>query len=282
MNSPVEVISDICAKGKQPTRANILAYEEMAKKLPQVKIPPKHYIHGGMYAREITIPKGTLITGQIYKFDHLDIMISGDITVSTENGERKRITGYHCFMGESGKKRAGYAHEDTTWITVHPFGEDFSDDGETIQRFLTANNFEELNEFNRLVNIKDYGLVLSEVNMTKEEVRSQSENTDDMTDLPSGFDYCYTKKSTINGLGFFCKKTLHKGDIICPARINGKRTIAGRYVNHALTANANMDILDNRDVMLVANRTIEEGEEITINYRRMLKQRLIKGDLCQE
>ena len=97
--SAVSVIDDICAGSKVINRNKILQYEEFAKAQPQIEIPVTHYIHGGMYVREITIPKDTLITGQIYKFDHFDIMISGDVTVSTDTGERTRFTGYNCFKG---------------------------------------------------------------------------------------------------------------------------------------------------------------------------------------
>ena len=72
MIAALKVIDDICVGGKLPNRKNILAFEEIAKTMPQVEIPVKHHIHGGMYGREITIPKGTILTGQIYKFDHFE------------------------------------------------------------------------------------------------------------------------------------------------------------------------------------------------------------------
>ena len=140
----------LCVGDGRATKEKILAYEVMAKVMPQVDIPVKSTMHGGMYAREITIPKGTFLTGAIYKFDHLDIMISGDITVTTDDGERKRFTGYNFFEGLSGKKRAGYAHEDTTWIGIHPV---VGDDPEEVQKFLTVETFEELAEFEEEVKL---------------------------------------------------------------------------------------------------------------------------------
>jgi len=278
----VAIISSLCGVGKGPTRANILAYEEMAKKLPQLEIPVTHHIHGGMYGREITIPKGSLITGQIYKFDHFDVMISGDITISTETGERKRITGYHCFKGESGKKRAGYAHEDTTWITFHPYGAECSEDGDQIQKFLTAESFEDLDEFIRLVNVSDYGRMVDDMDMTEEQIRSQVENTEDQIAFPEGFDHLHVKDSVIEGVGFFSERNLEKGDVICPSRIDNQRTPAGRFVNHAMSPNAVMVLVDGQNADLVATRNIEAGEEITVNYREVISHRLIRGDLCQE
>jgi len=100
----------------QSTRENIERLEREFMKHPQVEIPVTHQHTGGIYAREITIPAGTILTGRIYKEDHFDVMISGDITVSGDDG-KKRMQGFHVFKGTRGKKRAGYAHEDTRWIT---------------------------------------------------------------------------------------------------------------------------------------------------------------------
>lgn len=111
----------------------------------QVEIPVTHRFSGGIYAREITIPKGTLLTGRIHKFDHFDIMLSGDVTVSTDSGETKRLTGLNIMEGKAGKKRAGYAHEDTHWITFHSAEER---DPNEMYEFLTCASFEELEQFN--------------------------------------------------------------------------------------------------------------------------------------
>lgn len=114
----------------------------------QVSIPVNHMFSGGIYAREITIPKGTLLTGRIHKFDHFDIMLSGDVTVSTDSCEVKRLTGLNIMEGKSGKKRAGYTHEDTHWITFHSAEER---DPEQMYDFLTCGSFEELEDFNLML-----------------------------------------------------------------------------------------------------------------------------------
>lgn len=96
----------------------IEAMEEVMLEHEQVEIPVEHRFVNGMYAREITIPKGTLLTGRVHKFGYVDIMLSGDITVATPDGV-KRLTGVNIMEGVPGRKRAGYAHEDTHWVTVH-------------------------------------------------------------------------------------------------------------------------------------------------------------------
>ena len=279
MNAALKIIDDICEGGKKPNRANILAFEAIAKTMPQIEIPVKHHIHGGMYGREITIPKDTIITGQIYKFDHFDIMISGDVTVSTDTGETKRLTGYNCLKGMSGKKRAGYTHEETVWITFHPFT---GADGDDIQKFITSETFEELALFNTATNQADYESMINSIAMTEEEIRLQVEDQSDMIEMPEGYESIYISKSDLEGNGFYSKTKISAGSIICPSRINGKRTPAGRYVNHALLCNAEM-IFTGDDMDLKATKDIEADEEITINYRNVINLRNIKGDLlCQE
>lgn len=129
-------------------RGKINALELAMLQEDQVPIDVNHRFNGGIYAREITIPKGTLLTGRIHKFDHFDIMLSGDISVSTDTGEVKRLTGLNIMEGKAGKKRAGYAHEDTHWITFHCSEER---NPEEMYEFLTCGSFEELEEFNHLL-----------------------------------------------------------------------------------------------------------------------------------
>ena len=75
----------------------------------QVEIPVEHRFVNGMYAREITIPKGTMLTGRVHKFGYVDIMLSGDITVATPDGV-KRFTGTNIFEGFAGRKRGRDCH----------------------------------------------------------------------------------------------------------------------------------------------------------------------------
>jgi len=241
MEIALNEVSNICSGSKLSNREKILAYEERAKELPQVEIPVTHHIHGGMYGREITIPKGTIITGQIYKFDHFDIMISGDVTVSTDTDKPRRLTGFNIFKGMSGKKRAGYAHEDTRWITFHPYD---CGTGDEIQKMITAETFDELNDFNIEINRGNYHGLVNSIGMTQEEITAQVENKDDQIKLTREYKHLYVADSVIDGKGFFSKFKLKAGLPICPARIKGMRTEAGRYCNHAVFPNAKIVVND--------------------------------------
>ena len=70
------------------------------------------------YAREMMIPKGTLIIGKIHRHQHLNFISKGRVKVFTEFGE-KHLEAPCTFISEVGLKRAVYAEEDTIWTTVH-------------------------------------------------------------------------------------------------------------------------------------------------------------------
>ena len=120
-------------------RSKILAMEEEMRKRPQLVIEPVHYFAHGLYAREITIPKGTLLTGKIHLSEHLNVISKGDISVMTDEGV-KRIVAPATIISKPGIKRIGYAHEDTVWTTIHACSET---DVEKIEAALVCDTFEQ-------------------------------------------------------------------------------------------------------------------------------------------
>lgn len=108
----------ILVGGDGDIRSKVFALEDQVSQMPQVDCPVWNHFSPGLYARKMLIPKGTVLTGAIHKTEHLCI-ISGDITVTTDDGV-KRITDAHAILSSKpGAKRAGFAHEDTYWTTVH-------------------------------------------------------------------------------------------------------------------------------------------------------------------
>lgn len=101
-----------------PTTDGIMKLQEALLSLDQVEIPTLELVSNGLYTREIIIPAGTALVSRVWLEPYIDIMISGDITVVTPEGN-KRYKGYNLFVGTPGRKRAGYAHEDTVWVSVH-------------------------------------------------------------------------------------------------------------------------------------------------------------------
>jgi hypothetical protein len=80
-------------------------------------IDVQHHFAHGVYAREMFMPKGTLVSGKIHKFSQVNILSSGDVSVLTENGEM-RFKAPATIVAPAGSKRLLYAHEDATWTTI--------------------------------------------------------------------------------------------------------------------------------------------------------------------
>ena len=96
----------------------IFELENAMLTMEQLPLDVTHHFSKGVYARQMFIPKGTILTGKLHKHNHLNIMLYGDIEVATQDG-LKRITEPCMFESKAGTKRAGFAHEDTVWITIH-------------------------------------------------------------------------------------------------------------------------------------------------------------------
>jgi quercetin dioxygenase-like cupin family protein len=101
----------------------MIAYGAVKDTLPDCKLT--HYYapidenYGcGTYARQMFIPKGTLIIGKIHRHQHLNFIMQGKVSVSTEFGP-KYFEAPCIFVSEVGLKRAVIAEEDTIWVTVH-------------------------------------------------------------------------------------------------------------------------------------------------------------------
>jgi hypothetical protein len=84
-----------------------------------VTIEPIHHFAKGIYAREIRIPAGTLLTGKIHKTQHLNVISAGYISVYCEGEPVRHVRAPFTFVAEPGTRRVGYAHEDTVWTTIH-------------------------------------------------------------------------------------------------------------------------------------------------------------------
>ena len=287
--------------------------------MPQVEVPVLERYANGIYAREVIIPADTLLTGRIYLDDHFDVMVYGDITVSSDDG-CKRLQGFNMFEGVQGKKRAGYTHAETRWITFCacpdlPAGEHLEhltvlSFAEFVYRlaerpFIAEAELRHLYEGRGMgttdyrswrmgyltgsgkvckedLDHADYQNMLEEYGFDEATVREQSENTADMA-WPGwdggDGDGVTVAASTIEGLGFFASELFESGDDIMLAKVGDYRTPAGRYTNHSGVANA---IMAQRgpDIMLTALRRIKVGDEITVDYRASLRLQGVSP--CQE
>ena len=94
----------------------------------------------GLYARELTIPAGTMIVGKIHKHAHVNNISKGRIVVFTEFGSETLVAPCQ-FVSLPGTKRAVYAETETIWTTYHPTEET---DLEKIESDVIAKNYTDL------------------------------------------------------------------------------------------------------------------------------------------
>ena len=82
------------------------------------KIPINSFFMDGVYVREMTMFKGTVVIGAIHKHLHMCFLLKGHLTVAQESGVVEYIA--PCIIESTpGVKRVLYAHEDSLWYNTH-------------------------------------------------------------------------------------------------------------------------------------------------------------------
>ncbi|UJH72583.1 MULTISPECIES: hypothetical protein [Burkholderia cepacia complex] len=121
-------------------REKVLVLEAELEKLPQADFPVRHHFAPGMYAREITIPKGTVLTGAVHKTQNLAVLSAGRLRLVTDGGTME-ISAPHILTVMPGQKNAAYALEDSVWTNFFPTDET---DPEKLVEILTESRACEL------------------------------------------------------------------------------------------------------------------------------------------
>jgi len=122
------------------------AVEEIEQRmlaLPQISLRVVHHFSDGLYARELHIPAGTVLTGKIHKLRNLNILSAGEISVLTEHGV-VRVKAPFTVVSPPGTKRIAYAHSDCVWTTIHATEET---DVDKIERAFTTDSYPEYLSF---------------------------------------------------------------------------------------------------------------------------------------
>ena len=127
------------------TKVELLEIE--MRKHEQRVIPIRHYFSPGVYAREITIPADTLLTGRVHLYAQLNILSGGEISVLTHEG-MKRVKAPFTIVSPPGTKRVAYAHTECTWTTILATEET---DPELIEALFTVATEQEFLEYQKLI-----------------------------------------------------------------------------------------------------------------------------------
>lgn len=119
------------------------------REMPQIDIPVRHLFSPGVYAREISIPKGAVVTGHIHKYAQLNILSKGVMLLVSDH-ETHRVEAPFTVVSPPGTKRAAWALEDCVWTTIHGTDET---DLEKIEAHFIAKDEAEYLSFCKLLDV---------------------------------------------------------------------------------------------------------------------------------
>lgn len=122
--SDVALISHIPPLSEQGL-ARVRELEAMVLQAPQTTIPTSHVFHAGVYARTITVPAGSVLTGALIKCATV-LILNGHAIVYLGDGSAE-FRGYHVLPAMAGRKQALIALEDTDMTMI------FATDVKTVQ-----------------------------------------------------------------------------------------------------------------------------------------------------
>ena len=133
----------------QEYRNKVFKIQNTLKDLPQEeRMKVTHHFSNGVYGRELFIPAGTIVVGEIHKHENMNVLSQGTLTVATEEGV-KLLKAPYTVVSPPGTKRVGYAVTDCVWTCFHSVGEER--DLEKIESQTIAKTYEELDESKDLI-----------------------------------------------------------------------------------------------------------------------------------
>lgn len=216
-------------------------------------------------------PPNTVIVGAEHKTPYKVRLEKGTIAVNI--GDEIRILTAPFEMDvPAGAKRAGHVFdEELVWVDIYDNPDDCQDIATIEERLyvipecgLMSNRIPK-----QLAEVKsDYELFLTQIGLDQTEVDKIVSIEHDLMEMPKEY-FTALKPSKIHGNGLFATKSFRMWEVVCPCRLNGKRTPGGRFVNHSHKNNL-MPIKIGDDIYAVASQDIYENEELLLNYRDMM------------
>lgn len=236
-------------------------------KLPHVPTTLEHEVQDGLYVRTLHIPAGTLLIGRAHRHGHECCLVEGSIILVTP--ERKlRVDAVTTVHSTPGYHMVLYAITDCIGRTVHPNPTNSHDfDAMENEAFEPVETL--MSDGVRVAQRLAYQRMLVAHGVDEDALRPLFMDESDMIPFPS-LPRCRIGLSSIDGQGLIATDDIRAGEVIAPARIGTKRTPAGRYANHGFEPNAKMRAKGS-DLMLIAVRNIAKDQEITVDYREVVK-----------
>jgi len=107
--------------------------------------PLEHTFADGIYVRQMTMDKDSLVVGAIHNHLHVWFLLSGHITVATEDESVEYIA--PCYvLATPGTKRVIYANEDSIFVNVHKNPTN-CEDIEELEKEIVSATFEDYEEY---------------------------------------------------------------------------------------------------------------------------------------
>jgi len=107
--------------------------------------PIKHSFADGVYIRQMDMQKSSIVVGAIHKHLHVWFLLTGDITVATEDTTEDYIA--PCYVVSTpGVKRVILANEDSIFVNIHKNPSNTQDVDE-LEKEIVALNYEEYEEY---------------------------------------------------------------------------------------------------------------------------------------
>ena len=109
------------------------------------KVPINHFFMAGVYVREMTMFKDTVVIGAIHKHLHMCFLLKGHLAVASEAGVNEYKA--PCYIiAEPGEKRVLYAYEESVWYNTHK-NEDNIKDIDQLEKNIVAVNYEDYEQY---------------------------------------------------------------------------------------------------------------------------------------
>ena len=107
--------------------------------------PIKHAFADGVYIRQMDMVKDTVVVGAIHKHLHVWFLLTGHVTIATEDVTEDYIA--PCYViSTPGVKRVILANEDSIFVNIHKNPSNTRDLDE-LEKEIVALNYEEYEEY---------------------------------------------------------------------------------------------------------------------------------------
>lgn len=268
-------------------RQKVVALQDELLQMPQADIVTTHTFLLGVYERKITVPPWTVLTGAAHKTDYRVRLEKGTIAVNVGT-EVKVLTAPCEFDAKAGEQRAGRVfEEEVVWVDVYDNPDDCQELSVIEDRLYVVPECG-LGDTRRRLAIEsaraDYQLFLEQLGVDQDTMDAIVTIESDLIDMPEGHDV-ELKESPVHGLGMFATRYFFAGEVICPGRLDEKRTPAGRYINHSYDANV-LPYKVNDDIYVIALKDVPAGGELLVDYRASMRVNFglyLEGEtLCQD